>query len=91
MSGFVHEQVDLQEQKETINELLSAEWPGVKDHIEPDFLQSVIEADKEDAEMQLGIKEWREHQHRQKEDWKQKADKGVFIHRRAVLRGDFQA
>jgi len=86
MSGFVHEQADLHEQKETIIELLFAEWPGVKDHIEPDFVQSVIESDKGDAEMQMGIKEWRELQQRQKEDRKQKVNKGVFVHRPVVLR-----
>lgn len=86
MSGFGHEQADLHEQKETIIELLSAEWPGVKDHIEPEFVQSVIESDKGDAEMQICIKEWREHQQRERKDWKQKIDTGVLVHRPVVLR-----
>lgn len=48
MPGSIHEQEDL---RETIIELLSAEWPGGKDHVEPDVLPSVIESDKGDLEM----------------------------------------
>jgi len=75
ISKFVLQQVEIGEQKETIEELLSAEWPALKGHIEPDFLQRVIDSKEEDTDIQLAI-----------EQWKENVEERVFVHRPVVLR-----